>query len=133
MIEIWNFLNLLYSRYSRYSKYSHEKLSLKGNGNETDFLGFLQNLVPHESLTLPFDPFRFWLRIRGDIRNRKTTPRLTELGSQKFQHCIGNWFRTEKAEYLLLLTIAVAFTSNRFLADAVSDVINYLFSCILEV
>jgi hypothetical protein len=44
---------------------------LKGHGNEADFLGFLQKLVPHRSLTLPFEPFRFWLRIRGDIRNRK--------------------------------------------------------------
>ncbi len=50
-------------------------ISLKGHGNETDFLGFLQKLVSHESLTLPFRPFRFWLRIRGDIRIRKTTPR----------------------------------------------------------
>ncbi len=49
---------------------------LKGHGNEADFLGFLQKLVPHRSLTPPFKPFRFWLRIRGDIRNRKTTPRL---------------------------------------------------------
>jgi hypothetical protein len=50
-------------------------ISLKGtwhDGNEADFLGFLQKLVPHRSLTLPFEPFRFWLRIRGDIRNRKT-------------------------------------------------------------
>jgi hypothetical protein len=43
--------------------------ALKGHGNEADFLGFLQKLVPHRSLTLPFEPFRFWLRIRGDIRN----------------------------------------------------------------
>jgi hypothetical protein len=48
---------------------------LKGHGNEADFLGFLQKLVPHRSLTLPFEPFRFWLQIRGDIRNRKTTSR----------------------------------------------------------
>jgi hypothetical protein len=62
---------------------------LKGHGNETDFLGFLQKLVPHRSLTLLFEPFRFWLRIGGDIRNRKTTrlvgesvtPRLGEPGS----------------------------------------------------
>jgi hypothetical protein len=47
---------------------------LKGHGNEADFLGFLQKLVPHESLTLPLVPFRFWLRIRGDIRIRKATP-----------------------------------------------------------
>jgi hypothetical protein len=57
--------------------------ALKGHGNEADFLGFLQKLLPHRSYTLPFEPFRFWLRIRGDIRNRKTTPRLAELGSQR--------------------------------------------------
>jgi hypothetical protein len=44
---------------------------LKGHGNEADFLGFWQKLVPQRSLTLPVEPFRFWLRIRGDIRNRK--------------------------------------------------------------
>ncbi len=49
--------------------------NLKGHGNETDFLGFLQKLVPHKSLTLTFEPFRFWLQIRGDIRIRKMTPR----------------------------------------------------------
>jgi hypothetical protein len=48
-------------------------LCLKGHGNEADFLGFLQKSVPHESLTLPFVPFRIWLRIRKDIHNRKTT------------------------------------------------------------
>ncbi len=53
--------------------------TLKGHGNEVKFLGFLQKLVPHRSLTLPFEPFQFWLRIRGDIRNRKTTPRVGEL------------------------------------------------------
>ncbi len=51
-------------------------LALKGHGNEANFLGFLQKLVPHRSLTLPFEPLRFWLRIRGDIR--KTTPRVGE-------------------------------------------------------
>ncbi len=54
---------------------------LKGHGNEADFLGFLQKLVSHRSLTLPFEPFRFRLRIRGDIRNRKTTLQLTVSGS----------------------------------------------------
>ncbi len=39
------------------------KALLKGHGNEADFLGFLQKLVPHESLTLPFEPFTFLLRI----------------------------------------------------------------------
>jgi len=28
------------------------------------------------SLTLTFETFLFWVRIRGDIRNRKTSPRL---------------------------------------------------------
>ncbi len=45
--------------------------NLKGHGNEADFLGFLQKLVPHRSLTLPFKPFWFWLRIRGDFAIEK--------------------------------------------------------------
>jgi hypothetical protein len=56
--------------------------ALKGHGNEADFLGFLPKLGPHRTLTLPFEPFRFWLRIRGDIRYRKTTHRLGESGSR---------------------------------------------------
>jgi len=60
----------------------HGICDLKGHGNEADFLGFLQKLGPHRSLTLPFKPFRFWLRICGDIRNRKTTPQLTKSGSR---------------------------------------------------
>ena len=56
---------------------------LKGHGNEADFLGFLQKLVPHRSLRLPFEPFRLRLRIRGDIPNRKKTPRLGESGSRQ--------------------------------------------------
>ncbi len=51
--------------------------------NEADFLGFLQKSVPHDSLTLTFEPFRIWLRIRGDIRNQKTTLRLDESGSRQ--------------------------------------------------
>ncbi len=42
--------------------------TLKGHGNEEDFLGFLQKLLPHESLTLSLR-----LQIRGDIHIRKTT------------------------------------------------------------
>jgi hypothetical protein len=53
-----------------------EQHYIKGHGNEADFIGFLQKLVPHRSLTPTFKPFRFWLRIHGDIRNRKTTPQL---------------------------------------------------------
>ncbi len=63
--------------------YFHTNCLLKGHGNEADFLGFLQKLVPHESLTLPFGPFRFWLQIRGVIRIRKTTPRLNDTGSRR--------------------------------------------------
>ncbi len=64
--------------------------ALKGHGNEADFLGVLQKLVPQRSLTLPFEPFRFWLRNRRDIRNRKTrrvgesaTLRFTKSGSRR--------------------------------------------------
>jgi len=63
--------------------------SLKGHGNEANFLGFLQKLVPHRSLTLPFEPFRFWLRIRGDIRNRKTTPRLGDSASRRLSDSVS--------------------------------------------
>ena len=51
---------------------------LKGHGNEADFLGVLQKSVRHRFLTLNFEPFGFGLRIRGDIRNRKTTRRVGE-------------------------------------------------------
>ncbi len=54
------------------------QISLKEHGNEADFLGVLQKLVPQRSLTVPFEPFRFWLRIRWDIHNQKTTPRLSD-------------------------------------------------------
>ncbi len=54
---------------------------LKGHGNEADFLGFLQKSVRHRFCTLHLKPFRFGLRVRRDIRNRKTTPRLAESGS----------------------------------------------------
>jgi hypothetical protein len=47
---------------------------LKGHGNEPNFPRFLHKSVRHGSLTLPFEPFRLLLRIRGDIRNRRTTP-----------------------------------------------------------
>ncbi len=62
------------------------RIALKGHGNEADFLGFLQKSVPHRFLSLHFEAFRFGLRIRGDIRNRKTTPRLAESGSR--QECL---------------------------------------------
>jgi hypothetical protein len=60
-----------------------EHMHLKGHGNEADFLGFLQKSVRRRFLTLHFEPFQFGLRILGDIRNRKTTPRLAESGSRQ--------------------------------------------------
>jgi hypothetical protein len=54
-------------------------------GHEADFLGFWQKLIPHRSLTLPFEPFRFLLQIRGDMGNQKTTPQLTRVGESAFE------------------------------------------------
>ncbi len=68
------------------NKKNKKLAKLKGHGNEADFLGFLQKSVRHRFLTLHFTPFRFGLRIRGDIRNQKTTPRLAESGSR--QECL---------------------------------------------
>jgi len=45
------------------------------------FWGFCRNWFLIDPLH--FEPFRFWLRIRGDIRNRKTTPRLGKPGSRR--------------------------------------------------
>ncbi len=58
----------------------------KGHGNEADFPMFLHKSFRHRSLTLHFEPFRFWLRTRGDIRNRQTTTRLGESGSRQFSN-----------------------------------------------
>jgi hypothetical protein len=37
----------------------HTLATLKGHGNEADFLGFLHKSVRHRSLTINFEPFRF--------------------------------------------------------------------------
>jgi len=55
---------------------------LKGHGNEPNFPRFLHKSVWHRSLTLHFEPFRFWLQILGDIHIRKMTPRLNDTGSR---------------------------------------------------
>ncbi len=49
--------------------------SPRGNGNEPNFPMFSHNSGQHNSL-------RFWLQIREDIHNRKSTPRLGESGSR---------------------------------------------------
>ncbi len=53
-------------------------ISLKRHGNEPVFSMFLHKSLWPRSLTLPIKPFRFWLRILGDIRIRKSTPRIGE-------------------------------------------------------
>jgi hypothetical protein len=73
------------------------KCVLKGHGNEADFPRFVHKSFWHWSLTLHFEPFRFLLRIRGDIRNRKTTRRLGESGSCRFSDSsIMNIFANSK-------------------------------------
>jgi len=75
-MEMRNFYFHLMARLG-YNSVIHMVCScIKGHGNEADFLGFLQKSVRHRLFTLHFEPFQFVLRIRGDIRNRKTTPRL---------------------------------------------------------
>jgi hypothetical protein len=59
---------------------------LKGHGNEPNFPRFLHKSLWPRSLTLHFEPFRYWLRIRGDICIHKTTPRIGESGSR--QDCL---------------------------------------------
>jgi hypothetical protein len=60
--------------------YYKRDIHLKGHGNEPNFPSFLHKSRWPRSLTLHFEPFRFWLRIRGDIRIRKTTPRISDSG-----------------------------------------------------
>ena len=56
---------------------------LKGHGNEMVFSIFFDKSVWPGSLTQMLKPFRFSLRIRRDIRNRKTTPRIVDTGSRR--------------------------------------------------
>ncbi len=85
------------SQYPRFLFCSSQTLDkrLKRHGNEADFLGFLHKSVRHWSFTVHFEPFRFWLQIRGDIRNRKTTPRLGGVGvvagNPEFCGPLWNW------------------------------------------
>jgi hypothetical protein len=59
------------------------KQLLKGHGNEQNFSMFSHNSGQHRSLALPFEMFRFWLPIRGDSRNRKSTPQLSDSESRR--------------------------------------------------
>jgi hypothetical protein len=67
------------------SKYNFCDL-VKKHGNEPNFPRFLHKSLWPWSLILHFKPFQFWLRIRGDIRIRKTTPCIGESGSR--QDCL---------------------------------------------
>jgi hypothetical protein len=46
-------------------------VSLKGHRNESKLF---DNSVRHRSLPQLLKSFRFWRRVRGDIRDRKPTP-----------------------------------------------------------
>ncbi len=85
---------------------------LKGHGNEMRriFLGFLQKSVPHESLTLPFEPVRIQLRIRGV--GELTTPRFGELGSC---FSVTNIFANSKRKSEQLEMQCKGLMRNRFL------------------
>jgi hypothetical protein len=73
--------------YKKIPKYCRNgNADLKGHGNELSFPSFLHKSLWPRSLTLYFEPFRFWLRIRGDIRIGKMTPHIGESGSQ--QDCL---------------------------------------------
>ncbi len=72
--------------------------ALKGHGNGADFLGFLQKSVRHR---FHFEPFRFGLRICGDIRNRKTTHSPTRRVGESTRMPIDQWW----AKLLRLLTV----------------------------
>ncbi len=53
------------------TKHFFSLISIKGHGSELNFPRFLHKSRWPRSLTLHFEPFRFWLRIRGDILIRK--------------------------------------------------------------
>ncbi len=83
----WQRINMLNLQYI----YSFVKLKvLLAFCERADFPRFLHKSVRHRSLTLHFEPFRVWLRIRGDIRNRKRTPRFAESGSRQGGQLIMN-------------------------------------------
>ncbi len=51
---------------------------------------FSHNSGQHRSRTLAFELFRFWLRILGDIRNRKSTTTSTTTTSQSIYFRFDN-------------------------------------------
>jgi len=63
--------NIIIEAFNRFASLRFASISkpLKGHGNEPDFPTFLHKPVQHGSLTIPIEPFRFWLGILGDIPN----------------------------------------------------------------
>ncbi len=57
--------------------------ALKGHGNEPVLPMFLHKSLWPRSLTLAFKPFRFWLRILGDIRFQNRLPASVSRGVDK--------------------------------------------------
>jgi hypothetical protein len=68
-------------------------VQLKGQGNEAEFLGFLQKSVPHESLTLHFEPFRFRLEFVEIFVIQKRLPDTPSRGVDKITYRY-NFFQT---------------------------------------
>ncbi len=67
------------------------------------------------SLTLPFEPFRFWLRIRGDIHIRKTTPRYHRYGESATPHISDTGSRQLPASLICGVTPRITDTESRLL------------------
>ncbi len=65
--------------------YLELKPKLKGHGNEADFLGFLQKLVPHESLTIPSSCSDFGFEFAEIFILEKLLPAITNTGSHRFR------------------------------------------------
>ncbi len=77
-------------------------------------------MVPHRSLTISFEPFWFWLRIRGDINNRKKTPRLGQSGSRR----VGFWMFKKNSP-----SRGVAYSPTRWVGRWVGEL---AFECLKE-
>ncbi len=59
---------------------------LKVPGNVADFLGFLQKLVPHETLTLPFGHSDFGFEFAEIFVFEKQLPAITATGSHRLPY-----------------------------------------------
>jgi hypothetical protein len=87
--DFLGFLHKLYI-YLIYSVRNHENISSRGD--TPDHFNKLHKLDHHRSLTLPFEPFRFWLRIPGDICNRKTPRPLVKSESLRLSYSASHRF-----------------------------------------